>query len=621
MPERYSALEVAKKIQLPIKSNIREEVDLDLTPYLIAPISLIGNPEVEWIFLIAPTQSGKTLFLQVVVADSIDQDPGTMIYALADEKSGKDALYDKVISMIKASPFLNKHVENDKDLALNHIRLDNMTIYPAWSNSPATVSSKPTKKVIGDEIRLWSLEIKGEANALKQLNDRMTTYKSLGTAQGYGVSSCSIKGDLLYEQMKVPGTIVLYYHVQCKGCLKYILPDFYRDILPYSNEKNIFGRRKSLFVCPFCKHKHDDKDFKKEYNRNAAYEEKGFEGKLTPRPLKELIKYRVVFRYCSCSSPFRKFKEITREFLATKDKLHDFKNFIMCWLAKFWVDDESKTTVRALEERKGSYVRGFVPEGTMFLTAGVDSQDDGFFVTVRAFGFNCETWLVDHFHIHCPVHTSNVDIVRESFTNRIEERKYGKWRIALWAIDTGGNRTREVYDATDGLANCIRVKGATAQMRTEHSYNAKLDLHHVRTPVYLDETEERCQKDGWHLPQNVGESYLFQYISTRKVREKNKKTGEYKIIWTKTGQNDYRMADVHCWICLDILIPEEGYTLRDKVHQEGFMYNPALISEKPSDSSKPKQDKYGEVEEDDGDGDADDYDNGNYNVPDFEEDW
>ena len=72
IPKRVSALEVLKKIRLPTRNNLLDRIDLTLTPYLKDPVSLIGNCKIQWIGIIGPTQSGKSIFLQTVIADMID---------------------------------------------------------------------------------------------------------------------------------------------------------------------------------------------------------------------------------------------------------------------------------------------------------------------------------------------------------------------------------------------------------------------------------------------------------------------------------------------------------------------------------------------------------------------
>jgi len=158
LPVRKPASEIANTMRVPSKSNVFDRIDLELTPYLKLPISLIGKSKVKWIYIIAPTQSGKTVFLQTVVADSIAQDPGTLMYILPDKISGQKALKEKVIGLIDSTPYLAKHKTSDK-LYMTEIRLDNMSIYPGWSGSLASLSSTPAKRVVLDEVRLMNLFI------------------------------------------------------------------------------------------------------------------------------------------------------------------------------------------------------------------------------------------------------------------------------------------------------------------------------------------------------------------------------------------------------------------------------------------------------------------------------
>ena len=593
LPDRYPAMEVANRIQLQSGANVLDKLDLELTPYLIDPVSLIGDARVEWLIIIAPTQSGKTVFLQIVVADSIDQDPGTMIYVLPDQNNGRKALKEKVIGMIKRTPSLMAHCEHEKKLNLTSIELDNMTIYPGWSNSPGTVSSTPAKRVIADEVRLFNLEIKGEANALKQMNDRLTTYLKFGQGQGYAVSSAGTEGDLLHRQTKIKGTVNLFWHIKCKNkdCGRYFLPDFFTHL-----------NFKRTCTCDSCGYEFSDADFKKEYNRLACYAPKDWtkdEPRYEKSNIEDYLAKRMCFHYCSLSSPFRDFKTILSEYLETKDKIFDYKNFVMCWLARFWKVDLSKTSTEMFEEKKVKGLkRGTVPENTMFLTAGVDSQGYGFNVEVAAWFYGGESVIIDEFVISCSSKTSNVDQVEELFKTYLEEKVYltenkAPWELAMWSIDTGGDRTREVYDATAGLPKCVRVKGAGPTQATVINYNQKLDLYLVRTGVYAQETEDASMLDGWKVHEDISDTYITEFVNYRKGEKVNAVTNESQTVWVKVGKNDYRMSCIHRYICLDISI--DGFTLRNKLTENGFTYNPyinALIAEsedlKEAEKSQPR---------------------------------
>jgi phage terminase large subunit GpA-like protein len=101
----------------------------------------------------APTQSGKTVFLQVAIADMIDQDPGPAMYILPDENTSEKLLQEKIIDVINSSPFLTAHKTSRVwDINKSEIYLDNMSIRPAWAGSLATISSLPEKRVFLDDV-------------------------------------------------------------------------------------------------------------------------------------------------------------------------------------------------------------------------------------------------------------------------------------------------------------------------------------------------------------------------------------------------------------------------------------------------------------------------------------
>jgi hypothetical protein len=147
------------------------------------------------------------------------------------------------------------------------------------------------------------------------------------------------------------------------------------------------------------------------------------------------------------------------------------------------------------------------------------------------------------------------------------------------------------------------VKGRNNQDITI-SYNSTINLYLVRTTEYLDETEERAAmtNGSYELPQNVSADFLNQFVNVRKINKSNKITGEEKIIWKKIGQDDYRMAVVHAFICLDI--PTSYGTLRREIEKEEFTYNPlvrqieveAEASQNPNGSDEQGNEYYDEAE-------------------------
>lgn len=599
LPIRKSALEIAEGLRVPIKSNALDRIKLKLTPYLIAPISLIGDGEVQWIILIAPTQSGKTVFLQVAVADAIDQDPGTCLYIFPDENNGKAALKEKIIGMIEENPFLLKHVigPHKTCLSVTKIELDNMTIWPAWAGSLGTLSSKPAKIIIYDEIRLMKLTIGKESNALKLGDDRVTTYSKFGQARVYGVSSPAYKGDLLYKQTKVLGTVILKWMFKCQNCDKFFVPNFYKHVKWEGDIKNAF------IICPFCKIKQEEGEFKFKLNVSGKYGiRKEHHGQREIPNIKELKERRMLFWYDSLASPFRSIADIALEYITTKPEIANYRNFVQCWLAIFWEEDVSKISKRKLEDRKRKgYRRGKVPIETKFLTAGVDAQDVGFYTTIYAWGNNKECTLVDHFLIECHKDNTTWSKTREILNNRLNNRLWEGWLVAAWGIDIAdGDRTNEIREATSNMERCFNIIGAPDKQVVNIKYFKDLNYYKVKKSIYLEETDIIAVSDNFFIPEDVEQDFLTQFPNARKIKDTNKKTGENIFTWVKVGQNDYRMATVYAFECLDFMIGD--FTLRDQLEVSNFIYNPAImysVSESGDLSViKDMQDKgYSEIED------------------------
>ena len=575
LPEKMSSLDIASKIKVPLKSNVLPQIDLSLTPYLVDPISLISDPFLDWIFLIAPTQSGKTVFLQAVVADSISQNPGTLLYVYPDENNGKAALKEKVIAMIKETPFLYKHVISDRFLNTNSITLDNMTIWPAWSGSLGTLSSKPAKIIVLDEIRLMKLLIGNESNAIKLANDRLTTFKLFGSAMAYGVSTPSIKGDLLYNQMEVDGTLTIRWNFRCPSCEKYFRPQFFHMLRDCS-------RKDVSLYCPHCKNKIEEGLHKTVINKDGAYGSKKHYGLKEMPPVKEQKKGhdRLVMRYCSMASPFRPLKVMVEEYYKTKHIIADYKNFWQCWLAEFWEDDISKSTEQTLKANiNPNLLRGKVPDGTKFLTAGVDVADSGFYVSVWAWG-NQIKHMIDSYFIECHKDKTNWRKTRGIIEKRLDSRKWDGWEVASWVIDIAdGDRNTELRAALAEFPKCYKIRGASDVQVVNIVYREKLDYYSVRRSPYLEETDSFGDDDQVSFFSEPEPTFFTQFCNTKKIKEVNKRTGEIKVVWKKFAQDDYRAAVTYAFECLDFQFRGD-FTLRDMVENDKFTYNPVIQKSK-----------------------------------------
>lgn len=568
--EKISAVEVAKKLRFPSDASRYDRIDFELTPYLILPTMWIGKTGIHWLKMIAPTQSGKTVFLQIFVADTIMQSPGNMLYMMPTGDTASRGFQDKILNMIQTTPELFEHVTYPLSSCLTtwHAYLDNMTIHAVCSNSAAQLSSITCPRVVADEVRAMGLSIGNESNPLKLLADRMTVYLEDGLGQGAMVSTPSVEGDLLHLQLSIPETVILYWYTKCEHCGKYQILDFFTNMFSA-------GQPIDHCLCQFCCSKMNDKDKKIELNRHGRYGIDGLDGvEVMPEPPKEK---NIVFWYTSMNSPFRSFKSIYNEYIATKDDMNQYRNFIQCWLAQFWENDISATTIEDVKRRLDhDQLRGVVPDGTKCITCGVDTQDDGFYYVIEAHFDMVRSRIIEMGFLESNMYIDSVDVMRSKFASHFENKLYydktGKaWSISLWGIDTGGHRTQPVYQACQGFLKVVMCKGKKIDNNIQVSSTNK-DLYIVNTYNYLEITDKRLSNDVFSIYGAATISDLHQLIAVRKIKKELKTTGEEAIVWKKIGKCDLRYALVHSQIVLDVNI--NRMRLRDELNEPDFTYNP-----------------------------------------------
>jgi hypothetical protein len=211
------------------------------------------------------------------------------------------------------------------------------------------------------------------------------------------------------------------------------------------------------------------------------------------------------------------------------------------------------------------------------VTAGIDSQDTGFYVVYRAWGARGKTHILDSFFLPVPVQLSTHEHLAKIFKRDIHDRVYrdeegNPWSAALVAIDTGGHRTLEIYKAASECKKFLLIKGRNTQ-DTTITYHPKHNLYLVRTDEYRAETELMMSQPNFTIYSGVDSDFLRQYTNVRKIRATRKTTGENIIRWMKVNQDDYRMADIHALICLDVLTHEQG-TMRYRLEEDSWSYNP-----------------------------------------------
>ncbi|WP_305817536.1 phage terminase large subunit family protein [Photobacterium leiognathi] len=250
----------------------------------------------------------------------------------------------------------------------------------------------------------------------------------------------------------------------------------------------------------------------------------------------------VAFQVWTAYSPFTTWAQIVKDFLKAKDDPGKLKTFVNTTLGETW-DDEAgeKLDWEMLHARRERYPDAGMPERTVALFGGIDTQDDRYEGYVYGFAPDEEAFFVDRWVLHGDPSSAELkkkvaEKIRQQYT-RCDGTIMG---VLRWCWDSGGHYTDEVYAMSRqmGVTYVIPTKGASVYgkpiadfPRTPSKKGASKGC--FLTPIGTDNAKElimsrlRIVPDlvlptpgAIHLPLNdeiCGEVELKQLTAERKV--------------------------------------------------------------------------------------------------------
>jgi phage terminase large subunit GpA-like protein len=163
--------------------------------------------------------------------------------------------------------------------------------------------------------------------------------------------------------------------------------------------------------------------------------------------------------------------QIVREFFAavakakTGDK-SELKTFVNTTLGETWEEEIQQADQHELMARAEPYPLRRCPRGVLILTAGVDTQDNRWEVTVWGWGRGEESWTIDHMVLEGnPADERDWDRLDTYLQTRFAHESGQTLPIEATAIDTGGHFTHQVYNfcRTRGRRRIFAVHGSSKQ--------------------------------------------------------------------------------------------------------------------------------------------------------------
>lgn len=439
-----------------------------VTPYLVGIMDAIWHPAVETVVLCKAPQTGGTEAVYNAIGYSADCDPGPVLVVMPDEITARDNSRDRIQPMFTSSTRLSKYMTGSRDdVSGLRINLTHMPIYMAWARSAARLANKPIRMVVFDEVDKYpDFSNQREADPISLGIKRTITYRRIRKL--IKISTPTIEAGPITQALTHECQAVFDWVCVCPECRRELVMDF-RQIKwgETRDAEEVEQKRLAWYACQHCGAVWDDarRDMAVRTGcwrvrvQDAVVElpgENGGKAELLPgceyEHGVELSEYldkqrpgKIGFHVPSWISHFVSLSDAAAAFLRglrDKGKLRDFKNNHE---AVPWVVYEHERKEDSILTLRDDRPQGLVPSGGVVaaLTAGIDTQDNGFWYEVRAWGWGLpmDSWQVRFGFVDSLAALSEV-----LWGSDYGDATGSRYAIEFALIDSGGHRTAEVYE-------------------------------------------------------------------------------------------------------------------------------------------------------------------------------
>ncbi len=503
--------------------------NINLFPWQIVPVDSVLY--FDFVMLVAPTQTGKSMLAEGVMAYRIDNVPTNMMLIYAKKETVQDVFEDRLKPLVREVPAIRKYWSgHDEDLTQRKIRLKNLIARIASAGLKSDIASWNAGFVYGSEVAKWP---KKDFSQTKAVEGRKQASKMLGrkTLTLYETSPDNDQ-DLSYNEVHKPGTVIFFPHYECPHCQHWqALKDSQVKEKPNrANKKDhdperIRRDKAAWYECENCLKEITEEDrFKSSFNVRWLSVDKKSDYEVLKldknRPQRAVFRWN---RFVVTTWTFAECLACFYEALRSPNPM-DFKTYRNEDMAD-WVKIAAKRFESSylLSKRQKYFQYGleaYIPDGVSVLLLGCDSQDNGFYFVIRGYGKGMESWLVRSDFIKCDMKDdkySNPAEVYNTFYGEIHRfpfrKKNGKeLQIYSGIIDRGGHRSKDV----DYICNHIYYMSAyigSTDKRCPLITTTKGGYYQGNTENLSRIVDKQIESNIWHLPTDITKEYCEQVLN------------------------------------------------------------------------------------------------------------
>ena len=399
-------------------------------------LDIFSESGIEYVALECSSQVGKTSICVAIVCYHVSSDPcDTLIVQPTVKPMGEDFGKNRLNTIIDASPALREAFgalkSKDSSNTILSKTFGSHFLAIGGANSAASLAARAVRLLLLDEIERYPPELPGEGNTLQIAMRRTMTYRgrrrivlsSTPTLAGGPIDTWFKRGDQRYFNVPCPECGVLFAY-------------------EWKQVRWTDGDASTARIhCPHCNYGLDDAD---RVDMVASGE---WVATNPDRREKNIASFHLWEAY----SPLASLSEIVSTFMTAREAqkagdqtlMHTFENTVLGEP----IPEDAGEGIDAAEvlSRREVYAEE-VPARALYLTLGIDTQDDRIEIKVWGYGLKEESWLVGHFVLDGDTSQQPVWDELAAFLDRKYRHESGRAMLfGAAAIDSAGHRTNEVY--------------------------------------------------------------------------------------------------------------------------------------------------------------------------------
>lgn len=470
------------------------------TPYLKDIMDdLSADSDVVRVTFMKSAQIGGTETGNNWIGYLIDHSPGPVLVVQPTVDLAKRWSRQRLTPMIEDMPVLKSKIQDSRSRDSGNTVLskdfDGGIMVATGANSAAGLRSMPVKFLMLDEIDAYPLDVDDEGDPVDLAIERT---KNFTRKKIFEISTPTTEGSSRIAKSYKAGDRRKL-HLPCPHCEE-------MQTLEFGNlrwGKDAAGNHQPETVKLYCKHNGCEIE---EHHKTWMLER--CQWLVTGNPNAKHHSYHINSLYSPLG--WESWSSLVVKFLAAKNDETKLKTFTNTSEGLPFAAKGKRIDGDSLKERGEDYPLRIVPLGGLVLTAGVDTQDDRFEITVWAEGMNFHVWAIDYHIIWGdPGLRSTREELDEYLATSFPHEAGCELTIKATGIDSGGHHTQEIYDycRIRKARNIFATKGYSQSGRPIIGKPSKVDVT----------THGKTIKNGgevWMIGTDTAKSLIYNRLAT-----------------------------------------------------------------------------------------------------------